>query len=922
MNHAETLPDLERTLHERFDLDHFRPGQREVIQEVLSGRDVLCVMPTGGGKSLCYQLPALLLPGVTLVVSPLIALMKDQVDALLARGIRATLINSTLDLAEQNARIAEVEMRRYDLVYVAPERFRSGRFVETMNRVKPSLLAIDEAHCISEWGHDFRPDYARLGAARRALGMPPCIALTATATDLVRRDISAQLDLINPAQYVTGFDRPNLTYRVHDARKDQEKLAIMAEVLQRNPGPSIVYASSRKRCEEVGGHLRGILKRDAVIYHAGLTRDERTFAQDRFMKGEADVVVATNAFGMGVDKSNIRSVIHFNMPGTLEAYYQEAGRAGRDGLPSECVLLHSPGDRYLQEMFIENEYPPADAILGVYDFLRTLDAEPIELTQEEIRESCRVEIQETAVGTALRILESATVLERLRPRENMAIIRIRREPNDLPIDQRVSPKANVQRLVAKAIEGIVNGRFGEPVYFHPDEFAKALGLDRIALTRAIRTLAAETPVDYIPPFRGNALRLFDRQKKARDLKIDFTALHKRKNQEYEKLERIINYAATKACRRAFILSYFGDENAANCGRCDHCESRGGAASSFLAIDTPSGREVLQKILSGVARCKARFGKTVIAQMLCGSSSEKMSATGLRNLSTFGILAGCGFQQTDVVAILDALMRAGMVAAEDVDRFRPVMKITDRGLNWVKDANSPALVLGLDDALIEAIRRGARNGVERIAPPPPSASKAPQEVSGPGNDDRLRNRLKAMRLEWARTSGVKPDLVFTDQVLEDLLAARPTTPQEFSAILGVGPATRERYGEALLEAIHLDGPVKRPTIEPPRREDPAATPPPAPLTPTEEWTAKLLDRGFTIQDASAIRGLELRVILRHAANLASHGRSIPVEAFLPADVAKRWVSWFKERGSESTPPGDEGLEGFWKLFVVIMAVREG
>src|SRR5215470_489100 len=215
-----TAQDLEQTLRDRFGLEHFRAGQREVIENVIGGRDVLCVMPTGGGKSLCYQLPALMLPGLTLVVSPLIALMKDQVDALVQRGVRATLINSTLDPSEQRARILEIEAGRYDLVYVAPERFRSGRFVEMMARVKPALLAVDEAHCISEWGHDFRPDYARLGHARRQLGSPPCIALTATATDLVRRDIADQLDLRDPAQFVTGFDRPNLIYRVIDTRKE------------------------------------------------------------------------------------------------------------------------------------------------------------------------------------------------------------------------------------------------------------------------------------------------------------------------------------------------------------------------------------------------------------------------------------------------------------------------------------------------------------------------------------------------------------------------------------------------------------------------------------------------------------------------------------------------------------------------------
>src|SRR4051812_10517879 len=261
MSIAESAIDLERTLRERFGLEQFRPGQRAVIESVVQGRDVLCVMPTGGGKSLCYQLPALLLPGLTLVVSPLIALMKDQVDVLVQRGIRATLLNSTLDPAEQRARIHEIETGQYDMVYVAPERFRSARFVEAMARVRPALLAVDEAHCISEWGHDFRPDYARIGLARRRLGGPACIALTATATDLVRRDIADQLDLRDPAHLAPGFARPTPRSAVAGARRDAEKLAALAEVLGRNPGPAIVYASSRARCEMVGQFLERELRR-------------------------------------------------------------------------------------------------------------------------------------------------------------------------------------------------------------------------------------------------------------------------------------------------------------------------------------------------------------------------------------------------------------------------------------------------------------------------------------------------------------------------------------------------------------------------------------------------------------------------------------------------------------------------------------
>ena len=938
--------DLDQTLRDRFGLEQFRPGQREVIDQVLEGRDILCVMPTGGGKSLCYQLPALLLGGVTLVVSPLIALMKDQVDGLLARGLRATLLNSTLDPSEQKTRLDEIMAGRYDLVYVAPERFRSGRFVEAMARLKPSLLAVDEAHCISEWGHDFRPDYARIGQARRAIGMPPCIALTATATDLVRRDVADQLGLRDPGQFVTGFDRPNLSYRVVEARKEPDKLVALAAALERAPGPAIVYASSRKRVEEVGRFLRVQMHRDAEIYHAGLDRDQRSAAQDRFMGGDAEVVVATNAFGMGVDKADVRAVVHYNMPGTLEAYYQEAGRAGRDGMPAECTLIYAQGDRFLQEMFIDNEYPPADMIYRVYDYLRKLDADPIELTQQEIKEAIRAEQPDNAVGTALRLLESAGALERFRPRENMAIVRLNAEPDEPRLADRVSPQAHIQRVVATGVDGLVNRRYGEPVYFHPDEFAATLGLDRAALTRALRALAAEHPLDYVPPFRGNAVRINDRAVKARDVPIDFRSLAERKDQEYEKLERMIKYATSPTCRRAYILHYFGDVEHAGCGRCDRCEDAGDAPTApGRAVDTEAGREVLLKVLSGVARARGRFGKVAVSQMLVGSSAEKLRKMGLANLSTFGILASSGFNQAEVAEIIAALTAAGLVDAAEADRFRPVVNLTTAGWAYVKDPASPPVTLSLDPELAEKLRRG---GLGRAAPAararatstaePDDEGEAPPAV-GPG-DDALADRLRALRTEWARVAKQPAYCIFSNQTLEGLVRDRPTSPHALAAVKGLGPSRIERYGAAILETIaglpatsvRVDvapaeddepAPPTRPAsraVPTPAASPAASQPAPRPTAPpagdyvsTEEWTWRLLDRGFDAAEAAAIRGLEPAAIVRHATWIARAGKAVRISAFLDGATIDVWSAHRGEAG-DAPPPGVEP-GGLWGLFLI-------
>jgi ATP-dependent DNA helicase RecQ len=348
------MPDLQQQLQDLFGLDDFRPAQRQVIEDVLSGRDVLCVMPTGAGKSLCYQLPAAAQGGLTIVVSPLIALMEDQVRQLRDEGINAALLNSSLTPAMLRESIAQIEAGFEGLLYVAPERFFSGSFEPLLERLKVKLLAIDEAHCISMWGHDFRPEYSQLGSVRRKLGMPPTIALTATATEDVRGDIIRGLALREPRIVITGFDRPNLSYQCQRISKIKPKDAELIRLLKDADGSAIVYCSTRKTVDELAPHLRAQLSgRPVVAYHAGMDQDARSQAQERFMQLPQSIAVATVAFGMGINKPDIRLVVHYNIPGTLEAYYQEAGRAGRDGLPARCVLLFSFQDRIIQQFFID-----------------------------------------------------------------------------------------------------------------------------------------------------------------------------------------------------------------------------------------------------------------------------------------------------------------------------------------------------------------------------------------------------------------------------------------------------------------------------------------------------------------------------------------------------------------------------------------
>lgn len=413
----ETSPTVNaevlEVLQQAFGFDTLRRGQDAVVSAVMQGRDAMAIMPTGGGKSLCYQLPALCREGLTVVVSPLIALMKDQVDALQARGIPAAAINSTLSAEEYRQVMGALQSGELKLLYVAPERFSQTGFMNTLRRMQVSLLAIDEAHCLSQWGHDFRPDYLRLGRARRELGCPQTLALTATATEQVRQDILSVLELKDPAVIISGFGRDNLDFRITHCDTRRDKFDRIAEVAQKWR-QGIVYCSTRKTVMLV---FEDLIKRhiNAVAYHAGMTDSERAFSQDAFLSRRADVVVATNAFGMGIDRADVRFVVHFEIPGSVEAYYQEAGRAGRDGEPAVCELLFNPADLRTQEFFYEGANPPLPVIRSLYHLLRarcSFETHELQMTADEMTAELGSGVNPMAVSTSLSVLMHAGAIER------------------------------------------------------------------------------------------------------------------------------------------------------------------------------------------------------------------------------------------------------------------------------------------------------------------------------------------------------------------------------------------------------------------------------------------------------------------------------------------------------------------------------
>ena len=433
--------DLQAALRTHFNFPAFRPGQEAAIRHVLNGCHTLVVMPTGSGKSLIYQLAALQLPGTTLVISPLVALMKDQVDHLTRRGISATFINSTLTSSEQTARLRALSEGCFKIVLVAPERLRSRPFRDALARLPISLLAVDEAHCLSQWGHDFRPDYLHIAEARADLNTPAqlhapiTLALTATATPRVQDDIIQLLGLDRAERFITGFNRPNLTLEVFSTPDVKAKLNFLQDFLVQVEGASsasggIIYTGTRRDAEEVTDFVREVAHVAVAYYHGSLDTETRTRVQDAFMAGDLPIVVATNAFGMGIDRPDVRFVLHYTVPGTLEAYYQEAGRAGRDGLPARAILLYSPKDTSLQEFFIENDAPSLDELRAVYGYLRR------------------------SAVTRLDDIERATGLPQIKARVAIEQLEIAQAVRRAPDEDRGIIRVEVQALAANQLQAV------------------------------------------------------------------------------------------------------------------------------------------------------------------------------------------------------------------------------------------------------------------------------------------------------------------------------------------------------------------------------------------------------------------------------------------------------------------------------------
>jgi len=682
-----------------FGYSSFRLEQEAVIEQILSRRDALVIMPTGGGKSLCYQIPAMIFDGVTVVVSPLISLMKDQVDALTANGIPAAYLNSSLSDMEHRDIMRRIAAREIKLIYIAPERLMAAGFLQFLKTLDISLFAIDESHCISQWGHDFRPEYLQLSAIKDQFPHVPVAAFTASADVVTRKDIVEKLNIAQARQFISSFNRPNIHYFIEQKRDPYALLS--AYVRQRKGDSGIVYALSRKTVEQVAERLKddGF---SALPYHAGLDKAARMNHQERFIRDEVSIVVATVAFGMGIDKSNVRYVIHYDLPKNIEGYYQETGRAGRDGLRSEAILYYSGADVFKLKRFAQ-----------------------------------------------------------------------------------------------------VDGK--------PEQSRIMLG----------------------------------------------------------KLRKMVEFCETSACRRRYILNYFGEESPEYCGGCDVC------LSSYEQVD---GTAIAVKALSAVAQVGERFGIGYVADILRGSKAEKISAEH-KNIKSYG--AGAEFSAQEWRGYFKELLRQGFLVQAG-DEY-PILKLTDTG-------------------------RKALDGQAAVTLLRPVERKEVLKTADDSYETGLFDGLRKARFGLAKEMNLPAYIILSDSTLVELAKYLPQNMDEMKLISGFGEVKIERYGALFLKAvqeyckgrdlpsrIHLKSP-KRERLSKGRNTGTDERPP-GRKTDTKELSLKMYKDGKTVEEIAKERGLISDTIMGHLADYIPQG-IIRIDELTPLEKIPAINKAIKLHGSSS------------------------
>jgi len=839
------MPDIHEALNKYFGYKKYRPGQEEIIKSIIKGQNVLAVLPTGAGKSICYQIPALVAESFSIVISPLIALMKDQVDSLNKKQTVAAFINSSLDFNETESILNETSEGKYKLLYVAPERLENVSFAERIKRMNPAYLFVDEAHCISEWGHNFRPSYRKIKEFIDFADIKNISAFTATATPEVKTDIIFQLGLNDPSVFVRGFERENLLVNVVHTKQKKEKTL---QLVSKNLLPAIIYTASRKKAEEITEYLN-LHKIKCSYYHAGLSSYERRFVQESFLSGKIPVIAATNAFGMGIDKKDIRLIVHYNAPGSIEAYYQEIGRAGRDGKLSETYLLYDDSDIELQEFLISNSNPDLKTIQDIYQALMdtnrvavgNMPEKEIEIDNDHLNFMLGRQVSKGIVKASLKILENAGYLREVSGYEKKYTVMFLADANKLKGFVKKTTSSVFRVLCLHLLRKFGSSVFNKKTQINPTSLAEETGLDENTIDEAFHNLDDLGIISYYKPILKDSILVTQPRVKNNRLELNMKSVNENYFAQLKKLDAVKQFAYSNLCRFKFILNYFGDDNNYDkCGKCDNCNDTDKSSEE-------QNEYVSEIIIRTMYEYNLGIAHNSVINTLKGKSKDQL----LQKLSAFG---SChNYKATEISKVFFELIEKGLI--RKIDTLKDKYIISDDGIALLKEK-------GL---VTEAVKQD-ENYEENLM---------------------LFYKLREIRTGVAKRFMQSERIICPDEVLRAVVVKKPRSKSEITSIEGFNERMYNKLGEQILESIR-DFSESRKT-ETKKKEDSriyslnsqvsARSVLPKNIYDTYEF----LEKGYALKDIAALRKLSEPVISMQIESILGYLPGLKIDNIVSDDM---------------------------------------